>query len=112
MLLECVEQRGGKAKVTLHELVIILWTVDTGKVKDKIGLRTVVIKFFWCRVDIVLEDLVYLEGIVVSFPVLDVIKLSAKIAATKPLAPVTNIFIIRYGFRVWYRVQSCRGQPE
>ncbi len=88
MCLQCVKQDAGKTEIALHELFLILWTVDTGKVENKISFSTKAVKFFLGITKVILEDFIYLYTFVpasLAFP--DVIELRAKIFTDKTFCP-------------------------
>ena len=85
MLLQGVEQDGGEAEVALVEIVGILGSVDAGEVEDEVGLAAVAVEVRRGRVEVVLEDLVYLNRIVPGLTVFYVIELSTKVFANKTL---------------------------
>ena len=55
--LEGVQQRGGEPEVALHELGLVLGTVDAGQVEDEVGAGAVLLQLPGVRVDVVLHDL-------------------------------------------------------
>ena len=85
MLFESIKQCRGKAEVAFLEFFRVLGTVYSGEVEYEIGFLAVAIEFFRSRVDVVLEHLVYLDGIVLRLAVLYVIELGAKILTNKAL---------------------------
>ena len=57
MALERVQQRRSEPEVALHELRLVLGTVDAGQVEDEVGAGAVVLQLSGRRVDVVLHDL-------------------------------------------------------
>lgn len=55
--LERVQQRRSEPEVALHELRLVLGTVDAGQVEDEVGAGAVVLQLSGRRVDVVLHDL-------------------------------------------------------
>ena len=85
MLLECVEQCRRKSEVTLAEVFGILGTVHAGKVEYEVGLVTIAVKVFGRRIDVVLEDLLYLYRVILCLTLLDVMELGTKVTANETL---------------------------
>ena len=85
MLLKGVQQGTGKAKVALHELLLVLRTVHTRQVEYKVRILTPLIQLFWSRIQVILKDSLYLEGretTVLSF--LHIAQIRAEIPPHKP----------------------------
>ena len=95
MIPQRIKQSTGKTKVTLHELFRMLRTVDTRKVENKISLSTEVVEFFLGISEIILKDFIHLYAFVpTGFAPFMLLSWEQRFLPTKPLAPVTNIFII------------------
>lgn len=101
MLLESVEQGRGKAEVAFAEVLGVLGAVDTGEVENKVGLPAVAVEFLWCRVDVVLKDLVDLYRVIFRLAVLDIIELEAKVFSDKT---------IRSGYKYLHNVRISSGE--
>lgn len=101
MRLQCIKKDTGETEITLHELILILWTVDTCEVEDEVSLGTEVDEFFSGVTKVVLEYFIYLYSFVpTSFAIFYIIELGTKIFPTKPFAPVTKIFMLYYLVRL------------
>ena len=86
MLLERIEQGAGKAKVALHELLLVLRTVHARQVEHEVGLAAPLVQLLGGAVQVVLID--GIDGniaIATGLAVLDVIELSAKVPAYESL---------------------------
>lgn len=70
--LERLEQRGGEPEVALHELRLVLGSVDAGQVEDEVGAGAEVLQLRGRRVDVVLHDLEGKELLVFESAVLAV----------------------------------------
>ena len=82
MGLQRVEQGGGEAEVTLHELVIVLGSVDASKVEHEVALLAPSVELVGGGVEVVFEDFLDRQGAVATcLAVFDVIELSAKVLA-------------------------------
>ena len=82
MGLQCVKQGGGEAKVTLHELVIVLGAIDASEVEHEVTLLAPCVELLGGGVEVVFEDLINCEvSVAASLAVFDVIELGAKVLA-------------------------------
>jgi len=82
--LEGVEQRGGEPEVALHELGLVLGSVDAGQVEHEVGAGAAVIELPGRRVDVVLHNLERQQGLVFDAAVLavaDVLQRAAEVPA-------------------------------
>ena len=86
MSLQRVEQGGGEAEVTLHELVIVLGAVDASKIEHEVALLAPCIKLLGGGVEVVFEDFLNRQvAVATSLAVFDVIELGAKVLANEAL---------------------------
>ena len=85
VLLEGVEEYGGETKVALHELLWILWTVDTSKVEDEGAVLTPSVELLWSGIDVIFIDGFDGLGEVVSLglAITDVLELSTEVSTYK-----------------------------
>ena len=84
MSLKGVEQSRGETEVALHKLVIVLGAVYAGKVEHEVTFLAPLVKLLGCRVEVVLEDLIYYEvSVAASLAVFYIVELSAKIFTYK-----------------------------
>ena len=82
MSLQCVKQSGGKAEVTLHELVIVLGAVYASEVEHEVTLLAPCIELLGGGVEVVFEDFLDRQvAVATDLAVFDVIELGAKILA-------------------------------
>ena len=82
MCFQCIEEGTGKAEIALHELFLILGTIDTCEVEHKISLSAEVVKFFLCVVKVVLEDFIYLYALIpTSLAFFYIVKLGTKVSS-------------------------------
>ena len=58
VLLDCIQQRGGKAKIALHELLIVLRAVHASEVEHEVAVCAVCIQLLRRAVDVVAVDVV------------------------------------------------------
>lgn len=56
MSLQCVEQGGGEAEVTLHELVIVLGAVDASEIEHEVARLAPCVELLGSGVEVVFED--------------------------------------------------------
>ena len=61
MLLQRVQQRGGKPKASLHELRVVLGTIHACQIEHEVAVRTVRIQLFRRIVDIIAVDVFNVE---------------------------------------------------
>ena len=61
MLLERIQQHGGKAEVTLHELFVILRAIHTREVEHKIAVGAISVQLLRGGIDIVTIDVVNVD---------------------------------------------------
>lgn len=84
MGLQRVEQGGGEAEVTLHELVIVLGSVDASKVEHEVALLAPSVELVGGGVEVVLEDFLDRQvAVATGLAVFDVIELGAKVLANE-----------------------------
>ena len=84
MSLKGVEQNRSETEVTLHKLVIVLGAVYAGKVEYEVTFLAPLVKLLGCRVDVILEDLIYYEvSVAASLAVFYIVELSTKVFAYK-----------------------------
>lgn len=82
MSLQRVKQGGGEAEVTLHELVIVLGTVDASEVEHEVTLLAACVELIGGGIEVVLEDFLDRQVTVATgLAVFDVIELGAKVLA-------------------------------
>ena len=80
MFLQCIEQDGSKTEVALHELVIVLRTIHSSKIKDEVALLTPRVELLRSRIDVVFEDFIYLKvSIAAGLAFFYVVQLAAKV---------------------------------
>ena len=87
MALERVQQRGREPEVALHELRLVLGTVDARQVEDEVGAGTIPVELLRGGVDVVLHDLEGKEGLVFGSAVLAVsyvLQRAAEVPAHEP----------------------------
>ena len=84
MSLQSVKQGGGEAEVALHELVIVLGTVDASEVEHEVTLLAPGVELLWSGVEVVLEDFLDRQVTVATgLAVFDIIELGAKVLANE-----------------------------
>ena len=86
VLLQCVEQCGGKSEVALHELLRVLRTIYSGKIEDEITITTPLVELFGSGIKVVLIDGINLHvTIPTCLAFLYIIELGAEVLAYKTL---------------------------
>ena len=85
MAAERVEKRRGEAEVALAEVVGVLGAVDAGQVEHEAGLRAPALEFLRRRVEIVLENIIYLHREAAQLAVADVTQTRAQVASNEAL---------------------------
>ena len=85
VLLEGVEERGGETEVALHELLRVLWTVDTGKVENEGAILTPAVELLGSGIDVIFIDgLDRLREVVpLGLAITDVLELSIQVSSYK-----------------------------
>ena len=84
MSLQRVEQGGGEAEVTLHELVIVLGAVDASEVEHEVALLAPCVELLGGGIEVVFEDFLDRQvAVATGLAVFDVIELSAKVLANE-----------------------------
>ena len=82
MCLQGIEQGGGETEVALHELAVVLGTVDASEVEHEVALRAPLVELCGGGVEIVLEDIVDCEvAVAARLAGLYVVELGAKVLA-------------------------------
>jgi hypothetical protein len=85
MFLECIKKSRNKVEVALHKFIVFFGTINTSKIENEVGLSTITVKIFGLRVDVILKNLVNLDGIVPCLPLLYVVELCTQIFTNKSL---------------------------
>lgn len=82
MSLQCVKQGGGKAEVTLHELVIVLGAVYASEIEHEVTLLAPCVKLLGGGIEVEFEDFLDRQvAVATGLAVFDVIELGAKVLA-------------------------------
>ncbi len=104
VLLKRVQQGGGEAEVSLHELLLVLGAVDARQVEDEVGAGAPVVELLRGGVKVVLEHLVHPDGVVTCLALPDVVELGTEVPAHEPLCACNqyphSLSLTRCGFRV------------
>ena len=85
VLLKGVKQYGGKTEITLHELLRILWTIDTCEIEDEGAVLAPSVELLGSRVDVIfIYGLDRLREVVPFGPAIaDVLELSTQVSSNK-----------------------------
>ena len=93
MRFERVQQGGGKAKVALHELVVVLRAVDARQIEHEIGLGAEFVQRRRGRVKVILEHVLDLQsGVGAVFAVADGLQVFAEVAPYEAFCPGNENF--------------------
>ena len=101
---ERVQQGGSKAKVALHELVVVLRAVDARQVEHKVGFCTKTVQLCGRRVKVVRKHFLNRqrrEGAI--FAVADVLQIFAEVAAHKAFCPCYKDFHAFFSASISFR---------